>query len=110
MNDTAMTISGELTRWQAASRKPAAGLVCLVWCGALAFPHRGHPATRAAGPHANSPLGPFSSRGGSHLLGHDSEGRVEGRGIHLRREFIPVSNRWTHASGTNAEATFGARF
>ena len=29
-----MTISGELTRWQAASRKPAAGLVCLVWCGA----------------------------------------------------------------------------
>ncbi|MGO9260732.1 MAG: hypothetical protein ACLQU1_31160 [Bryobacteraceae bacterium] len=28
-----MAISGELTRWQAASRRPAAGLVCLAWCG-----------------------------------------------------------------------------
>ena len=28
-----MTISGELTRWQAASRRPAAGFVCLAWCG-----------------------------------------------------------------------------
>jgi hypothetical protein len=28
-----MTISGELTRWQAVSRRPAAWLVCLVWCG-----------------------------------------------------------------------------
>jgi hypothetical protein len=28
-----MTISGELTRWQAVSRRPVAWLVCLVWCG-----------------------------------------------------------------------------
>jgi len=28
-----MAISGELTKWQAASTRPAAGLVCLVWCG-----------------------------------------------------------------------------
>ena len=28
-----MTISGELTRWQAASRRPAAGFVSLAWCG-----------------------------------------------------------------------------
>ncbi|HLK66814.1 MAG TPA: hypothetical protein VKU19_25450 [Bryobacteraceae bacterium] len=29
-----MMISGELTRWQAVSRRPAAGVACLVWCGA----------------------------------------------------------------------------
>ena len=33
-----MTISGELTKWQAASRRLAAGLVCLVWCGGGVWP------------------------------------------------------------------------
>ena len=36
-DDTAMTISGELTRWQAASRRPVAGFVCLAWCGGGAW-------------------------------------------------------------------------
>ena len=34
MGNTAMTISGALTKWQAVSRRPAAWLVCVAWCGA----------------------------------------------------------------------------
>jgi hypothetical protein len=34
MGDVTVSISGALTKWQAASTRPAAGLVCLVWCGA----------------------------------------------------------------------------